>query len=169
MWARLWSRMAGGSMRGSGDFRGGMDWRGIKNKMKNILNKINGDSQSARDPNKNDYINYSIDSGIESESSSLCLEQGVKDTISKDENYGHDIMDKDDKNSINLSTYTHKFSQDDPSKDNCCPVSPQATPASIIKSQDPGRVRIKKSISFCEHKSTQNIQKQVRYNIRDQS
>ena len=117
MWARLWSRMTGGSMIGSRDLTGGgIDWRGVKKKMKNFLNKINGDSLSVRHPDRTDHINYSIDSGIESESSSLCLDHGEKDTMRKDENYGHDIIDKDDKNSMIVSTYTRKFSQNDPTK-----------------------------------------------------
>ena len=165
MWARLWSRMIGGSRDSTG---GGMGWRELKIKMKNILNKINGDNQSVRVSDNNDHSNYSIDSGIGSESISSWLDHSEEDKKNKDENDGHGIMNTNDKNSIKSSTSTSgSFLPSYPSKDILYPVSPQATPASIIKSKDPGRVRIKKSISFCEHNSLQSIQKPVRYNVRD--
>merc|ERR1712098_84831 len=169
MWARLWGRRAGGSKRGEapggrfsageGTSSTGGGWKKINERMKNFLNKIKGEKPLVSASDIHDNINYSIDSGIGSESSSICLDQCEEITENKYDNHGCDSIVIGHKNPMKLlpSIQRPLIQPSVVSSHRSLILCPSQPPVSIIKPLAQGKGGIKKSISFCEHTSSRRV------------
>jgi hypothetical protein len=162
MWARLWGKREQVSecqVGGGGDVvLGGGSWKTFHEKVRNVWKKMHKKTSEDGITVIDDNLNSSIDSGLGSESHSIKFdhcEQAIDSEISRD--------DEDDNMALPSIYKLHHFQPSLVSSSQSLFTSPTpSAPVSIIKSQRPQGVKIKKSISFCETSNSQTKRRPVR-------
>ena len=168
MWVRLWGlwgTVGEGRGRGEEENIGSSGHRGergdslksINEKIKNLWKKLNRKSTADVIGNNVDDKDPNIDSGLGSESSSICLDQCEEAADSE-------IKKGQDERHLSLSSMSklHNFKPSLIASSQSLFITPNTPLVSIIKPQSSPRVKIKKSISFCEHSSSQPKRRPVR-------
>ena len=159
MWARLLCKRGQVIQCQVGDFVLGVkSWKNLHESIKNVWKKLNKKSAEDGITVDDDNLNSSIDSGIGSELSSIQFEHCEQATDSDISQYG-----EDDHIALPSISRLHHFQPSLFSSSQSLYTSPTSlAPVSIIKSQTCQRVKIKKSISFCETSNSQPKRRPVR-------
>ena len=162
MWTRLWGRRGQVSqcqVEDRGDVViGGGSWKNLHERVKHVWKKLHKKTTKDGITVNDDNLKSSIDSGLGSESNSIKFdhcEQAIDSEISQD--------DEDDHMSLPSIYKLPHFQPSLVSSSQSLFTSPTpSAPVSIIKSQTSQRVKIKKSISFCETSNSQPKRRPIR-------